>query len=785
MSDKLGTLTTPEEYVNYYYEGFKQQLQSKNLQISKVGFLGFLLHTLGFTQFDIKTYYDSLFREAFLSTANISENLKLHASIYNYNIISSTPANITGELVLMLSALPPSINVSSREILIQNLKININNIIYTLDSTYSIVDTFCKIQKSTGEIYYLPFDPLNGSIPIMEFFQYDNETFNFKIPYYSYGTYFQKILELKRADSVIYQILISIKTKNSLVFESFTISTLKHLSNSLDKTVFIEQKESKIIVEFGSGIYGLYIPESEVKIEIKVTVGSLGNILQNIVTPYDGIVKVYDRTDKTTVYNVKPNDIIKVKIQYASGGTDILTNEDLRLNIIDYIQTRDNLISETDYQVIIKQYISDFVLMFKKTHLIDNCIYCFILIRDLYQTPLVTKSISITHAIFNPNSLTVIYKPIFTIDNISYISPFIYIFDDQLLEYPGYIYFEEYNIYFSKILTIDETTIINQPPLSLYISYSLSNKYTKFIVKSYQVISMFQLYITIPQYNIFHECMYCYDDNAHVYTLNTIYDGIILDCIDVEIQINYNSVYTFNYKHSNICVCYDISKLLTLKIFKIITSTPSVFLGGGPRTIIDDIDIVMNIPVMLLNIYELKQQEYNNRLLDILANMSITKNRMISDTLQFRFLNTEIIPANIVKALTIDHDFEITLPFKLIITITGNKKYFTENNLNSITAIEELKLNIAQILFSNYSGIAVSFYQSKIIDIIHSVIWVKFCEVKVTDSNINPKTIPNSNFELIDQNSAISKLSKLDSANFCPIYVYWDVDDISITVDFE
>jgi len=66
MSIPLGSLTTPEQYVNYYYDKLKSQLQSKNIQISKVGIIGFLLHTLGFTQFDIKNYFDSLFLEAFL-----------------------------------------------------------------------------------------------------------------------------------------------------------------------------------------------------------------------------------------------------------------------------------------------------------------------------------------------------------------------------------------------------------------------------------------------------------------------------------------------------------------------------------------------------------------------------------------------------------------------------------------------------------------------------------------------------------------------------------------------
>jgi hypothetical protein len=780
MTAQLGSLTTPEEYINYYYDELKVKLQSTNIQISKVGFAGFLLNTLGFTQFDIKTYFDTLFREAFLASSSKSENLNLHASIYNYNIQSSTPANITGNLIVDLSLLPmPSSDYT--ETIIQNLKININNIIYTLEAIYTISGSICKIQKITGEIYYIPFK--DNTLPIMEFYQYDTESFNFILPYYTYGTYYQKIIDLENKTSSAYEIIILIKTKNDIEYENYKISTLKHLSNSTEKTVFIEKKESKIIIEFGSGIYGLYIPEADIKISIKLTEGKTGNISQNIAIPYDGMLTIINSNN--VAYNAKPSDIIKVNVSYATGGTNILVNEDLRLDIINYIQTRNNLISETDYYNIIKKYTSDFVLIFKKAHIIDNCIYCFILLRDLNQVPLLTKSISVTHNIFNINNLAVIYKP--TFNDQKYISPFVYIFDDVLLEYKGYIYFEEYDIYFSEIIKMDEkTTIINPPPLTLKFKYNSSNLCTNVFAYSYQDISQFQLYISIPKYNIFNKCMLLYDDYSHTYNWITDYNGIVIDCVDIEINMHYNDINNpiYTYKQKNTCLCYDISQLLTLKIFDIVNYS---YETTGPRSIINNNNIIMHIPVMLLNIYESDQTTYNNKLLSVLSNMSVDQNRMISDTLQFRFLNTEIIISKFLKVLTLQqYDFDITLPFKLTVNIVGNKQYLTNNLLDSTIEIDNLRLDIAEVLFSNYSGTQISFYQSKIIDIIHSVLWVKSCSIEVTDSNLVPKVITNSNFELLDQTKIInSNLIKLDSVEFCPVYVYWDLENIIINVRFE
>ena len=786
----LGNLSTPEQYVDYYYNELKTQLQSKNVQISKVGVIGFLLHTLGFTQSDIKTYFDNLFLEAFLATSSATENLKLHASIYNYDIQTANPSNITGKLQILLSALPPSINISSREIVVQDLKININDMIYTLEAKYTIIGNFCKIQKPTGEIYYVPFNPLDGMVPIMDFYQYDTETSFFKLPYYTFGTYYQKVLDFEYKNGSIYQIFISIKTKDSLEFEEYKVLNLKYLSTSSDKVVFVEQKESKIIIEFGSGIYGLHVPESEVKVSIKITNGAVGNISQNISIPYEGLIKVYDYYDKTTVYNVKPTDIIKVSIQYSSGGRNVLSNEDLRLDIINYIQTRNNLISETDYYNVVKNYSSDFVLMFKKAHVIDNCIYYFILLRDSYQVPILSKSISIIHQNFNPNSYDVIYKPVFEIDTIQYISPFVYIFDNDLLEYPGYIYFEVYSIYFSEISIIPEDVSINIPPLTLNFNYSSFNSSTKVTATSYQSIFQFQLYISIPKYNIYNECMQCFDDTTHIYEWFTQYGGIVTDCFDVEIKAYYGGEYYFNYKHTNICLIYDISQLLTLKIY---AKGDTLESGGGPKTIITNESIVMHVPVVLLNEYEKDFStilDFNSRLLESLGNISLNENRMISDTLQFRFLNTEIIPKKYINALNAissqrEYTEDFILPFKLIVNIIGNKKYFNEQNIDSITAIENLKLSLAEKLFNDYSGTQVSFYNSKIIDIIHNIGWVKSCYINITDSNITPQIIIDSNFEIIEQKNIISKLSKDDSVDFCPIYIYWDLENITINVTFE
>ena len=787
MSDdiSIGKLVSPEEYIDYYYSLLKSKLQSNNIQISKTGFIGFLLNLMGFTQYDIKNYYDNIFKESFVSTSSNLQNLYLHSSLYNYQIETASPSSITGNLKLDLSYLPPTINILDREIVLQNLKVKINSIIFTLKSKYTIVNTFCKIEKSDGEIYYIPYNKDTGIIPIVEFYQYDDEIISFRLPYYSYGTHYQKIINLENSSGYIYEIDVQVKIKGNDLFETFAVSNNKYQYSYNDKVVFIYHTIGQIIIEFGSGIHGLYIPEAEVKIDVKITLGSTGNISETTIVPYDGIVKIYDYYDKATVYNVGASDIVKVLIDYSSGGRDLLSGEELRKKIIEHIHTRNNLISETDYNNILKKYIDTFIIIFRKTHIIDNIIYCFLLLRDLYQIPVYTKSISIKHLEFNPLNSNVVYKPSFNINNINYISPFIYIFDNKLLNYPGYVYFENYSIYFSIVnKIIDEN--IEIPPLSLKFEFSANNNYTKVFAKSYQKISQYQLYISIPQYNIFDECMLCYDDVSHVYNWYTSYNGIVIDCFDIEIKIYYVSKYYFNYKHNNICLLYDISPLLTLTTFKKVTDSTSTFSGGGPRSFIEDEDKVIQVPVLLMDVYNEDPSFYDTQLLNLLSKNEIVENRCISDTLQFRLLNTEIIPNNIVKSMTKQqYDFSIKLPLKLTVTLSGFKNYFVNNNIDSITATDDLKLALSKVLLENYSGLNVIFYQSKIIDTIHNFEWVKHCSIQVTDSNDIPVVIPDSSFEMIDQNDVIFYLNKEDAVDFCPVYMYWDINNIKINCTFE
>lgn len=781
MSDNLNELTTVENYINYYYEQFKESVESRGMQISKVGFIGYFLNILGSTQFDVKQYFDMLFREAFLATSDENENLELHGRIYGYNTLTSKPASLIGTIKINLDNLPTSFNDEERRIDISDLVFDISGIKYTLVSKYTIIGNNCQVQTSLNEMMYVPYNVSKGEIPIVDLYQYQKVENIFTLPYYSYGLYYQKIIDIEEASDIssIYELEVQIQTTESEVFDVFEVRSPKYLTKSTEKVVFIKYlSKSKIQIEFGSGIHGLHVPGATIKLIFKLTDGSRGNILTTTSTPIDGTVKVFEMSNNTItdLYNVSPEDVITVNIEYGEGGSDLLVQDELREDVIRYVQTRNNLISEPDFYNFLQQHFENFFLMFKKTHFNDNIIYLFLIFKDKYQLPTISKSISLFHNVFNPSSSNFIFKPSFTIDSKEYISPFIYIYDSLLRAYFGYIYQEQLSINFTDIIyqEEEEEQVKLLPSINLSFELQPHNNRTLISVQSYQDISMYRMFLTIEELGIFDECMDDLTDNKKGYFyIDNSTKGVILDCFKVVIRIEKDAVHLYTATLIKVCLSYDASDILKLVSYED---------NSNITTSISPDSYIVHIPVMLLEDYDNNINYYDQKLLATLGKVINDGNRMISDDLQIRFLNTEIVPSEYLKIITLQgHDFNLTLPLKLKVSISVNQDYITTNNIDTSTSIEQLKLDLATKLYEKYSGLEISFYYTQIVDIIHTLPWVRNCEVRVFDSSDPIIEIPNGNFEVISQREVVDMFTnKVDVVKYCPIYFYWDLDNIDI-----
>ena len=424
MASNLPALnfTTPEDFVNYYYEKLKADLGVYDLQISKVGFVGFFLNLLGYTHFDLKQYYDSLFIEAFVGTSQTEESQYLHAAIYGYVPTFATAAVATGTIEFdMINWLPRrESGVVRREVIVGydsssgtyipiSNTFTVSSVQFSIDAVYKFVEIeangsyyyYTDITTSDGTKVTVPSSSATISVPLYTTFQYTKKNISFELKPYAYGS-FQTYYFGIDAGYYLANLEIYVTESNSTIEEQYAVKYTKYLERGNDKSVFLRKITStSYVIEFGSGIRGKWISGASIRIIIKSSQGSIGNLIDktNFKVQVAGNVLAFDYVIfGGQVTSVGSNPVIMqqpiVNFDYSESGLNPLSGEDLRDAIVNYIQTRSNMVSQQDFYNIAIDYFDDFKFLFKKFNVFDNTFHLCRSFRDRNQTVFYTT----THA---------------------------------------------------------------------------------------------------------------------------------------------------------------------------------------------------------------------------------------------------------------------------------------------------------------------------------------------------------------------------------------------------
>jgi len=416
MSLTLPTLnyTTPEEFVDYYYEKLKEDLAIFDLQISKVGFVGFFLNLLGFTHFDLKQYYDSLFNEAFIGTSQTEEAQYLHASIYGYIPAFATPSVAVGTIEFDMETWisTRSSDTIRREVIVgynsslgtyvyQNNTFSFENIKFNIDAVYTFVEVkqdglfyyYANVITSDGTKYTIPSTTSLITVPLYSTKQIIKKEIQYELPSYNYGTYHTYSFSID-ANYHLADIDVYITEANSNTEEKYAVKFIKYLEGSSDKSVFLKKITStNYVLEFGSGIRGKWLSGASSRIIAYATNGTSGNLIDktNSKVKISGNILTfdykYDSNYQLTNVEQSPSIIQPplINFEYSESGKDSLSGEELRTEIVNYIQTRDNMMSQQDFYNIVGLYYNDFKFLFKKIHVFDNNFFLYKAFRDKPQ----------------------------------------------------------------------------------------------------------------------------------------------------------------------------------------------------------------------------------------------------------------------------------------------------------------------------------------------------------------------------------------------------------------
>jgi hypothetical protein len=643
--DNFNNLTTPEEFIGHYFDQLRTDLATQNIQLSKVGFAGYMLNLLGNTQYDAKTYYDNLFKEAFPITALDDKNLGYHGNVFGYTPALADYAVIDGIFEYSLDSLPVMLtNISKREIILSNVILNIEGLSYTLDSEYKIIinksgsstSGYSSIITDEAKQKTIPFQISDPVSKVFDLNQYVREVTTFVAADYIYGTYYSYEIEIPADDYV---------TKIDITVDGveFGLSKNKSFAAGDEKVVFYEiTPDNVLLLELGSGLHGEYVPGSTVSVTVYKTKGDLGNIGTQVSRDFtSGNIQVYDYGTNGDLVNqlVNPigmNNFLSVNINKGTRGKNPLQGLDLRKDLIKFIQSRNNLMSETDFRQILDNYFQDFEIIFKKTKLCENVFYVYQYFTDRFMNPIYTLSSTVSKTDFTSTMVdNSIYYPEFEIEGEAFISPFLYIYDELMNVYNGFIVKKEPVFYPTSLSTVDPDDTDNPPLVFIQLEYNVNT--TTIYVKSYQDISDYKFTLNIPTLEMANIIL---NPSVEENTLEYNYNGIITDIVDITIDVyDIYDIHKFSTLFEEVRQVVDISDILQMKTYM--------------KTDLDH--YFVNLMLIHKDTYLADEEYYLDKIIGILGNVDLEENRMMNDDVQVRFLNTYFVNATYFRKTTLQN----------------------------------------------------------------------------------------------------------------------------------
>jgi len=275
-------IKTPSEFVEEESKNLKTHLDNYDIQINKLGFAGFFINLLGHFRYDAFQYYQNLFKESFVALAEDENNLYMHSSIYGYTTSFAVPAVAEGSITFDFSYLPKDATHIKRIVTLKDIVFYYGDIPFSTNTVYKFVedgnDYYGIVYMTDGTVNYIPSSTSKITVPFFNVEQYISERETFKIPNYRYGSYYSYKFDIDNFLSNL-QVYVKIPTKEyppSSEGDFFDIKKIKYLENRHSQSCFLKEFSSNtFILEFGSGLRGVYVPSSEVTLYKNITHGQM------------------------------------------------------------------------------------------------------------------------------------------------------------------------------------------------------------------------------------------------------------------------------------------------------------------------------------------------------------------------------------------------------------------------------------------------------------------------------------------------------------------------------
>jgi len=329
---------------NQIIDYIKMYLELENVDLTKSSFLSFIINILSTLTSNLLFYQSSVYREFFLTTAQLPESIFNLSAFLGYNTQEAQYASVNVLMTIPLSftssnatfTIPEGFIFKADEI--QFVTFYDTEVTVTNNSTVSIVMT------DDNKVYNIPYtsttdDAFQFILPVR---QYKENIQEFQIPD-DLQTYQFTTIDVPLTGKVS-SMVVQVREADSSTWNTYTEFNSLYLMTSTDSGYVSRRSDSGRTLYFGNGLIGVQPPPGgTVKVTILETDGEDGNIIAGSITTGERI------------YTTSPSGVAQV-VSYevtnpspATGGEDEESLEDIRTNSIANLTALGRLVSETDY----------------------------------------------------------------------------------------------------------------------------------------------------------------------------------------------------------------------------------------------------------------------------------------------------------------------------------------------------------------------------------------------------------------------------------------------------
>jgi len=629
---------------NQLVEEAKKYLELNDIDLTKSSFISYIINILSTLTSNLLFYESSVYREFFLTQAQIPESILNLASFIGYSpkraqaastsLLISIPYTFSFQgnnpvTIIIPNSLDDPPNQSLINYYNKNAYFETKDGIQFRTDSYTIItiqpDWSTEIQNTrfiegNESTVLLPYDPPNSG---------NNNTMSFLLPVYQYSIedFEFQVPELLTNQFYVLNVNFNGQLSNLTVkvndVEFTEIESIFLMTNNDNKYV-VRRNDNGATITFGNGIFGKQLNQGDtIYITIQKTEGSEGNVISGSINKGP---RIYTDDRQLVNYSV-------INAYSAKNGSDEENIEEIRRNAIRNLQSLSKLVTSTDYTnldvILSDSPFTDSVPVLKRSDLKINEVQTYVTLEfnnDIVPTRNIFFDVT---AYFQPEPNNVIARnTIVNFDGDDYIIPF-EIHIDSINSSAKYFYtIQEVDLLATLVsYSLDKTLNIS----NINITRNTNDNIDITISYDYDgVPSNLDCTIIIEETNIILQTNNNPDDqnNSGTFTLldsnrNNFPNGPI----KLKLNISDNS-------QPNVAAVYSISITIREDISDFMFSTVADD-GSGNK-------IIYDVPVIDYSYYQsINSKDFEITLMQYIASVqNFSEYRMLTDSTILKFTNT-------------------------------------------------------------------------------------------------------------------------------------------------